>query len=130
MHVIGGVGWEADGAGLAVGNLDSDPRPDAILMAYDDPAGGTLIWGKSIANVAVRNGRFAVVLNGVPTLGGTAANNGRHPAKMAEPKAPKGAGRPSIMPRSSCEAVSAWAITVTPSGKMPAPAIWSAWLWL
>ncbi len=34
-----GVGWEGAGAGLTIGNLDGDPRPDAIFMAYDDPAG-------------------------------------------------------------------------------------------
>jgi hypothetical protein len=39
MQSTPGLGWEADGAGLAIRNLDANPRPDAILMAYDDPAG-------------------------------------------------------------------------------------------
>lgn len=39
MYTVAGVGAEGDGAGVAVGNLDADPRPDAIFMAYDDPAG-------------------------------------------------------------------------------------------
>ena len=39
MRTTAGLGWEADGAGLAIGNLDANPRPDAIFMAYDDPAG-------------------------------------------------------------------------------------------
>lgn len=34
-----GVGWEAQGAGMALTNLDGDPRPELILMAYDNPSG-------------------------------------------------------------------------------------------
>jgi hypothetical protein len=37
FRVVPGLGWEGAGAGLAVGNLDADPRPDLIFMAYDDP---------------------------------------------------------------------------------------------
>jgi hypothetical protein len=36
---VDGVGWEAQGAGAAVTNLDADPRPDMVLMAYDNPSG-------------------------------------------------------------------------------------------
>lgn len=32
-------GRTADGAGVTVGNIDTDPRPDIILTAYDDPDG-------------------------------------------------------------------------------------------
>lgn len=32
-------GTAADGAGVTVGNLDSDPQPEIILTAYDDPDG-------------------------------------------------------------------------------------------
>lgn len=32
-------GRTADGAGVTVGNIDTDPRPDMILTAYDDPDG-------------------------------------------------------------------------------------------
>lgn len=39
MRQCAGLGWEADGADIAIGNLDGNPRPDAIFMAYDDPAG-------------------------------------------------------------------------------------------
>lgn len=39
IRSVGGLGWEGDGAGLAMGNLDANPRPDAIFMAYDDAAG-------------------------------------------------------------------------------------------
>lgn len=34
-----GVGWEAQGAGVAATNLDSNPRPELVLMAYDNPEG-------------------------------------------------------------------------------------------
>lgn len=34
---VTGVGWEAQGAGMSIGNLDTDPKPELILMAYDDP---------------------------------------------------------------------------------------------
>jgi len=34
---VGGVGWEGQGAGIAISNLDTDPRPDMVLMAYDNP---------------------------------------------------------------------------------------------
>jgi hypothetical protein len=37
--IVPGVGWEAGGADLVVLQLDTDPRPDMILMAYDNPAG-------------------------------------------------------------------------------------------
>jgi hypothetical protein len=31
--------WEAQGAGIALTNLDEDPKPEMILAAYDNPAG-------------------------------------------------------------------------------------------
>lgn len=36
---VGGVGEEGQGAGIAFVNLDSNTRPEMILMAYDNPAG-------------------------------------------------------------------------------------------
>jgi len=36
--MIDGLGWEGQGAGIAMANLDSDPRVDMLLMAYDNPA--------------------------------------------------------------------------------------------
>ena len=33
-----GVGWEGQGAGIAAASIDNDPRPDIVLMAYDNPA--------------------------------------------------------------------------------------------
>lgn len=35
---IRGAGWEGQGAGLAVANIDNNPRPEIFLMAYDNPA--------------------------------------------------------------------------------------------
>lgn len=35
---VPGLGWEGQGAGLAIANFDGDPRPDWLLMAYDNPA--------------------------------------------------------------------------------------------
>jgi hypothetical protein len=40
VFYIAGVGNEGQGAGVACINLDSDPRPEMILMAYDNPDGG------------------------------------------------------------------------------------------
>lgn len=37
--VIGGVGDLGDGAGITFVQINNDPRPDMILMAYDDPTG-------------------------------------------------------------------------------------------
>jgi hypothetical protein len=37
LNIVPGVGWEAQGAGVAVANIDSDGRPEMILMAYDNP---------------------------------------------------------------------------------------------
>lgn len=37
--MVAGVGNEGQGAGLTFTNLDSNPRPDMILMAYDNPSG-------------------------------------------------------------------------------------------
>ena len=36
---VAGVGWEGQGAGMAITNLDVNTKPDMILMAYDAPAG-------------------------------------------------------------------------------------------
>lgn len=36
---ISGVGWEGQGAGLEILNLDTNPRPDMVIMAYDNPGG-------------------------------------------------------------------------------------------
>ncbi len=37
---VGGVGWVGDGAGAAFYNVGGNARPELLLMAYDDPAGG------------------------------------------------------------------------------------------
>jgi hypothetical protein len=38
---IDGVGWEAAGGALALVNLDTDSRPELVLMAVDNPLNGT-----------------------------------------------------------------------------------------
>jgi len=35
---VEGVGWEGQGADVAIANLDGDSRPDMVLMAYDNPS--------------------------------------------------------------------------------------------
>ncbi len=62
------VGYQATVEGLADGSYN------LVFLLYDAPSEGTLIWGKGIPGVEVFNGRFAVVLGGQPTSGGTAAN--------------------------------------------------------
>lgn len=37
---VAGVGWEGQGLGAALANLDGNARPDLVLMAYDHPNGG------------------------------------------------------------------------------------------
>lgn len=36
---VSGLGWEAQGGGVDFTNLDSDPKPEMILMAIDNPPG-------------------------------------------------------------------------------------------
>lgn len=36
---VTGVGWEGQGAGMALGELNGNRRPDMVLMAYDNPPG-------------------------------------------------------------------------------------------
>lgn len=36
---VNGVGNEGQGAGIAIGNLDANVRPEMLLMAYDNPSG-------------------------------------------------------------------------------------------
>jgi hypothetical protein len=36
---VAGVGWEGQGAGAAIANLDGNARPDLVLLAYDNPQG-------------------------------------------------------------------------------------------
>lgn len=38
-HVPVKFGTQADGAGITIGNIDLNPRPEIILTAYDDPDG-------------------------------------------------------------------------------------------
>ena len=48
---VPGVGWEGAGADLAIVNLDGNPRPEMILMAYDDPSSGNTFRYRVGANL-------------------------------------------------------------------------------
>ena len=57
MITVPGIDLEAQGAGIAFVNLDSDPRPDMILMAYIDVSGTKYFrykigWNVSTSGVA------------------------------------------------------------------------------
>jgi hypothetical protein len=39
MFTVPGMGDEGQGLGLAIGQIDSDPRPDILVGVYDNPAG-------------------------------------------------------------------------------------------
>ncbi len=57
VYGIPGLGWEGQGAGAALFNLDTNPRPELVLMAYDHPAGGnnfryTIGWNLNAAGIA------------------------------------------------------------------------------
>ena len=47
---VPGVGWEGQGAGLAVTCLDSDPRADWVVMAYDNPSRDNSFRYRVLAN--------------------------------------------------------------------------------
>jgi hypothetical protein len=39
FQTLAGMGWEGQGAGLAMGCIDNDARTDWLVMAYDNPGG-------------------------------------------------------------------------------------------
>ena len=71
QHItVPGVGWEGAGAGMAVTNLDSNSRPDVIMMAYDDPSRGNTFRYRVGKNMGI-NGTVATWSNyiSVPGVG-------------------------------------------------------------
>jgi hypothetical protein len=63
---VPGVGDEGQGSGVAFGNLDTDPRPDMLLMAYDNPAGPNTFrvrvgWNVNAAGVATSWSAFTTL---------------------------------------------------------------------
>jgi len=57
VYQVAGVGSDAQGAGIAIANLDSNPLPDMILMAENSPLGGGLFrykigWNVNTSGVA------------------------------------------------------------------------------
>ena len=70
---VPGVGDEGQGAGIAIGNLDTDPRPEMLLMAYDNPAGPNTFrvrvgWNVNNAGIAASWSNFTT-LSGVGNEG-------------------------------------------------------------
>ena len=47
---VPGVGWEGQGADIAVCNLDNNPAKEYIFMAYDNPAGANSFRYKILFN--------------------------------------------------------------------------------
>ncbi|HOO52776.1 MAG TPA: hypothetical protein PLX30_00905 [Methanothrix sp.] len=67
---VEGVGWEGQGAGVAIANLDGDSRPDMVLMAYDNPAQANTFrykigWNLNSNGVATRWDSNFVTVEGV-----------------------------------------------------------------
>jgi len=67
---VQGVGWEGQGAGIAIANLDGDSRPDMVLMAYDNPAEANTFryrvgWNLNSNGVAARWDNDYVTVEGV-----------------------------------------------------------------
>ena len=60
--LIGGAGWEGQGSGVTIANLDGNPRPEMVLMAYDNPPGANTFRYKIGWNLAV-NGTTATWSN-------------------------------------------------------------------
>ena len=65
---IPGVGHVGEGAGMAVTNLDNNPRPDLIFMAYNAPNGGNSFRYKVGRNVD-QNGRAQAWSNTITVPG-------------------------------------------------------------
>lgn len=51
FQTVGGVGNEGQGLGAALGRIDGNPRPDLVLMAYDNPAGANSFRSRTGLNV-------------------------------------------------------------------------------
>ena len=70
---VGGVGNQGEGAGIAFVNLDTNPRPEMILMAYDAPSGGNKFrykigWNVNVKGKAASWSRY-IQVDGVGSVG-------------------------------------------------------------
>jgi hypothetical protein len=61
---VPGVGWEGQGACIALGMIDADPRQDVVIMAYDNPSGANTFRYRIGWNIS-RDG-IPTTQNGVP----------------------------------------------------------------
>jgi hypothetical protein len=67
---VPGVGWEGQGAGLTVANLDGNDRPELVLMAYDNPTGDNSFRYRAAWNVTSGGGfTFDTTPTQVPGVG-------------------------------------------------------------
>jgi hypothetical protein len=57
---VPGVGNEGSGAGMDIANIDDNPKPDAIFMAYDNPPGANTFRYRIVWNIAMENGKLTV----------------------------------------------------------------------
>jgi hypothetical protein len=90
--IVPGVGWEGQGADLVVLQLDSNPRPDMIMVAYDNPAGPNsfrYIVGRNLNASGVSPSWSPMIL--VPGLGWEGQGAGAATADL------DGNGRPELI---------------------------------
>lgn len=67
---VAGVGWEGQGAAVVVGQIDADPRPDMIFIAYDNPGGANAFRYRVGLNVDTSgNATWAANFVDVPGVG-------------------------------------------------------------
>ena len=65
---VNGVGWEAQGAGVAIGNIIGGSAPDLIFMAYDNPSGANTFRyriGRDLTSACAASWGSTVLVNGL-----------------------------------------------------------------
>ena len=65
---MNGVGWEAQGAGVAIGNIIGGSAPDLIFMAYDNPSGANTFRyriGRDLTSACAASWGSTVLVNGL-----------------------------------------------------------------
>ncbi|MEM7349405.1 MAG: S8 family serine peptidase [Acidobacteriota bacterium] len=65
---VNGVGWEAQGAGVAIGNVSGGPDQDLLFMAYDNASGANTFRyriGTDLTSACAASWGPMVVINGV-----------------------------------------------------------------
>ncbi len=65
---VAGVGWEAQGAGAAIGNFVGGSAPDLVFMAYDNPPGANTFRyrvGRDLTSACSASWGSTVIINGL-----------------------------------------------------------------